>query len=48
MGLLRLAFVQEVEEDYGGNNRGRVRGVWPHSIGGQDWHHVFKAAVNTV
>ena len=30
----RLAITRAVEEDDGGN-RGRVRGVWPHRIGGQ-------------
>ena len=31
----RLAIIRAAEEDDGGN-RGRVRGVWPHRIGGQD------------
>ena len=31
----RLAITRAAEEDDGGN-RGRVRGVWPHRIGGQD------------
>ena len=30
-----LAITRAVEEDDGGD-RGRVRGVWPHCIGGQD------------
>ena len=36
----RLAITQAAEEDYGGD-RGRVRGIWPHRIGGQDRDHVF-------
>ena len=35
-----LAITRASKEDDGGN-RGRVRGVWPHRIGGQDWDHVF-------
>ena len=31
----RLAITRAAEEDDGGD-RGRVRGVWPHRIGGQD------------
>ena len=27
--------------DDAGGDRGRVRGVWPHRVGGQDWDHVF-------
>ena len=36
----RLAITRAGEEDDGGD-RGRVRGVWPHRIGGRDWDHVF-------
>ena len=36
----RLEITRAAEEDdvY---DRGRVRGIWPHRIGGQDWDHVF-------
>ena len=35
-----LAISREAEQDDGGD-RGRVRGVWPQRIGGQDGDRVF-------